>query len=126
MSKILFVKQDNHVNELSCTIAYNIALGILLSYINNECIIWRCQECTCSKCYLSLQCKHAAIDYGIGSISGYFSEDNIIVGGLVVENQFIEATRDIGMPFLEGKFDGILGLGFKETSVGNVVPIWYV
>ncbi|XP_022033189.1 cardosin-F [Helianthus annuus] len=69
--------------------------------------------------------KHAAIDYGIGSISGYFSEDNIIVGGLVVENQeFIEATRDVGMPFLEGKFDGILGLGFKETSVGNVVPIW--
>ncbi|KAF5802987.1 putative phytepsin [Helianthus annuus] len=67
--------------------------------------------------------KHAAIDYGIGSISGYFSEDNIIVGGLVVENQFIEATRDVGMPFLEGKFDGILGLGFKETSVGNVVPI---
>ncbi|XP_076931935.1 aspartic proteinase oryzasin-1-like [Bidens hawaiensis] len=69
--------------------------------------------------------KHADIDYGNGFISGYFSEDNILVGGLVVENQeFIEATTDVGMTFLEGKFDGIFGLGFKEISVGNVVPVW--
>lgn len=30
------------------------------------------------------------------------------------------------MAFLAGEFDGILGLGFKEISVGNSIPLWYV
>ncbi|KAL8195374.1 hypothetical protein R6Q57_025777 [Mikania cordata] len=71
--------------------------------------------------------KHAYIDYGSGSISGHFSEDNVMVGGLLVHDQeFIEATRDVGMTFLLGQFDGIIGLGFKESVGNNVVPVWYV
>lgn len=31
--------------------------------------------------------KHAAIDYGTGLISGYFGEDNVIIGGIVVKDQ---------------------------------------
>ncbi|CAA0826503.1 Aspartic proteinase A1 [Striga hermonthica] len=70
--------------------------------------------------------KSAAIQYGTGAISGFFSEDSVKVGDLVVEGQeFIEATREPSVTFLVAKFDGILGLGFKEISVGNATPVWY-
>ncbi|XP_010511323.1 PREDICTED: aspartic proteinase-like [Camelina sativa] len=97
-----------------------------------------------SKCYLSLTCylhpkykstksktytkngKPGTIKYGSGSMSGFFSEDNVKVGDLVVKNQeFIEATRERSLTYLLAKFDGLLGLGFQEISVGNAVPVWY-
>ncbi|KAG5222528.1 cyprosin [Salix suchowensis] len=97
-----------------------------------------------SKCYFSLACyfhskykssasttyvkngTSAAIHYGTGSISGFFSEDNVQVGDIVVKNQdFIEATKEPGVTFLAAKFDGLLGLGFQEISVGKAVPVWY-
>ncbi|XP_008800699.2 aspartic proteinase oryzasin-1-like isoform X1 [Phoenix dactylifera] len=97
-----------------------------------------------SKCYFSIAClfhsrytstrsstyrkngKPADIHYGTGSISGFFSQDHVTVGDLVVQDQvFIEATREPSITFLVAKFDGILGLGFKEISVGNVEPVWY-
>ncbi|CAA6671306.1 unnamed protein product [Spirodela intermedia] len=56
--------------------------------------------------------KSAEIRYGTGAISGFFSEDYTTVGDLVLD-------------ILVAKFDGILGLGFQEISVGNVVPVWY-
>lgn len=40
--------------------------------------------------------------------------------------EFIEATREPGDTFAMGMFDGILGLGFQEISVGNAVPVWYL
>ncbi|CAL9071632.1 unnamed protein product [Musa acuminata var. zebrina] len=98
-----------------------------------------------SKCYFSISCyfhskykssqsstyeknagKTAEIHYGTGSISGFFSGDHVALGDLVVKDQdFIEATREPGVTFLAAKFDGILGLGFKEISVGDVTPVWY-
>ncbi|CAL9754575.1 unnamed protein product [Musa acuminata subsp. burmannicoides] len=98
-----------------------------------------------SKCYFSIACyfhskykssqsstyekngKTAEIHYGTGSISGFFSGDHVALGDLVVKDQdFIEATREPGVTFLAAKFDGILGLGFKEISVGDVTPVWYL
>lgn len=97
-----------------------------------------------AKCYFSLACyfhsrykssksttytsigKSCEINYGSGSISGFFSQDNVQVGDVVVKDQvFIEATREGSLSFLLAKFDGILGLGFQEISVGNVTPVWY-
>ncbi|KAI3456479.1 hypothetical protein Pfo_013142 [Paulownia fortunei] len=97
-----------------------------------------------AKCYFSVPCffhskyksshsstykkngKSAAIHYGTGAISGFFSEDNVKIGDLVVKGQeFIEATREPSVTFLVAKFDGLLGLGFKEISVGNATPAWY-
>ncbi|CAL5345656.1 unnamed protein product [Camellia sinensis] len=70
--------------------------------------------------------KPAEIHYGTGAISGFFSVDNVKVGDFVVKDQeFIEATREPGITFLAAKFDGILGLGFREISVGDAVPVWY-
>ncbi|XP_047250751.1 cyprosin isoform X2 [Capsicum annuum] len=97
-----------------------------------------------SRCYFSIACwfhhkykagksstytrngKSCSIRYGTGSISGHFSQDNVQVGDLVVKDQvFIEATREPSITFIIGKFDGILGLGFQEISVGNATPVWY-
>ncbi|KAK9133333.1 hypothetical protein Scep_012861 [Stephania cephalantha] len=97
-----------------------------------------------SKCYFSVACyfhakykatrsstynkdgKSASIHYGTGAISGFFSRDHVKVGDLVVKDQeFIEATREPSITFMVAKFDGILGLGFQEISVGNAVPVWY-
>ncbi|RLM93831.1 aspartic proteinase oryzasin-1-like [Panicum miliaceum] len=69
--------------------------------------------------------KSASIRYGTGAMSGYFSRDSVKIGDVVVKNQdFIEATRETSVTFMVAKFDGILGLGFKEISVGAVVPVW--
>lgn len=38
---------------------------------------------------------------------------------------FIETTRESSLSFVLAKFDGILGLGYPEISVGDVPPIWY-
>ncbi|PQM37961.1 aspartic proteinase-like [Prunus yedoensis var. nudiflora] len=96
-----------------------------------------------SKCYFSIACyfhtkykssksstytaigTSAKITYGSGSISGFFSQDNVEVGDLVVKNQdFIEATKEGSLTFVLAKFDGLLGLGFQEISVGNATPVW--
>nr|CAL07969.1 aspartic proteinase [Cynara cardunculus] len=97
-----------------------------------------------SKCYTSLACvihpryesgdsstykrngTTASIQYGTGAIVGFYSQDSVEVGDLVVEQQdFIETTEEDDTVFLARDFDGILGLGFQEISAGKAVPVWY-
>lgn len=48
-----------------------------------------------------------------------------LIAASISPQEFIEATSEPGITFLLAKFDGILGLGFKEISVGNSTPVWY-
>ncbi|XP_061361508.1 cyprosin-like [Gastrolobium bilobum] len=66
------------------------------------------------------------IPYGRGHISGFFSQDNLKVGDIIIKDQeFAEITKERSLAFLALHFDGILGLGFQDTSVGQVTPVWY-
>ncbi|CAM6026244.1 unnamed protein product [Sphagnum balticum] len=59
-----------------------------------------------------------AMKYATGSMEGFLSQDEITLGDLTVKGQvFAEAAKEPGSTFLGAKFDGILGLGFKEISV---------
>ncbi|KAL8267729.1 hypothetical protein R6Q59_001527 [Mikania micrantha] len=133
----LDVSIDEYVIKVKCV----VLMGTIKAISKDTCWYYM----ACDKCNRKLSCffhskytsslsqtykangTAAAIQYGTGSISGYFSEDNLQVGDLVINNQiFIEATREPGATFLAGRFDGILGLGFHEISVGKAVPVWYV
>ncbi|KAL6186174.1 hypothetical protein ACLB2K_042295 [Fragaria x ananassa] len=69
---------------------------------------------------------HCKIPYGSGSVSGYFSGDNVKVGDIIVKDQeFVEVTREGFVAFLAERFDGVFGLGFQDISVGEATPVWY-
>jgi len=62
----------------------------------------------------------AEISFGTGDIEGEFYKDKMCIGsGLCTDVNFIGSTRQSTEPFRETPFDGILGLGFKDLSMGN-------
>lgn len=67
-----------------------------------------------------------AIRYGSGSLEGFVSQDTLSIAGLDVPKQdFAEATKEPGLAFAFGKFDGILGMGYDTISVNRIVPPFY-
>ncbi|XP_027942285.1 phytepsin-like isoform X2 [Vigna unguiculata] len=67
-----------------------------------------------------------SIPYGQGSIYGFFSQDNVQIGDVIIKDQeFAEITREGSLALSALPFDGILGLGFLDASVGKVTPVWY-
>ena len=48
------------------------------------------------------------------------------IGDLKIKHQdFAEATKEPGLAFAFGRFDGILGLGYDTISVDKIVPPFY-
>ncbi|BAT79981.1 hypothetical protein LR48_Vigan213s003300 [Vigna angularis] len=67
-----------------------------------------------------------SIPYGQGSIYGFFSQDNVQVGDVIIKDQeFAEITREGSFTLSALPFDGILGLGFLDAAIGKVTPVWY-
>jgi saccharopepsin len=67
-----------------------------------------------------------AIQYGSGSMEGIVSKDTFSMGDLTVKGlDFGEATKEPGLAFAFGKFDGILGLAYDTIAVNHIVPPFY-
>jgi len=64
------------------------------------------------------------ITYGSGGIKGFFSNDAVSLGGVQANGiTFGEATTLSGVSFIAAKFDGILGMAFREISVGHTETV---
>jgi len=60
------------------------------------------------------------ITFGTGQIEGSFFRDNLCIGeSLCMDANFIAADKETTEPFQEIPFDGIMGLGFKDLSMGK-------
>jgi len=65
------------------------------------------------------------VQYGSGPVEGVFASDTVTVGDVEVPNQpFAEVSQvsfgPLNLAFAAGKFDGLLGLGFKTISQYNI------
>ena len=61
------------------------------------------------------------VQYGSGPVEGFFSKDTVTVGDVDVKGQpFAEVSKvsfgPLNIAFAAGKFDGLMGLGFKSIS----------
>jgi len=77
---------------------------------------------TSSSSYISSKAPFN-IKYGSGPVSGVFGVDTVTIEGITVEKQslgVISSTKGLGLAYLLGKFDGIIGLGFSSLSIGKV------
>ncbi|KAK7470604.1 aspartic proteinase precursor [Stygiomarasmius scandens] len=95
-------------------------------------------KCTSIACFLHTKYDSSAsstykangtefsIQYGSGSMEGFVSQDTLTIGDLSIKGQdFAEATKEPGLAFAFGKFDGILGLGYDTISVNHITPPFY-
>ncbi|ODV82015.1 Asp-domain-containing protein [Suhomyces tanzawaensis NRRL Y-17324] len=95
-------------------------------------------DCSSLACFLHTKYDHDssstykangtefAIQYGLGSMEGYVSQDTLALGDLVIPKQdFAEATSEPGLAFAFAKFDGVLGLAYDTISVDKIVPPIY-
>jgi len=96
------------------------------------------KSCTSIACFLHSKYDSSAsstykangtsfeIHYGSGSLEGFMSQETLTIGDLAVKKQdFAEATKEPGLAFAFGKFDGILGLAYDRISVNGAVPPVY-
>lgn len=73
--------------------------------------------------------KGCYISFGVGEVEGDYYRDKICVApNMCATIDFVGATRQSALPFADTPFDGILGLGLNDMSMGprfNVVDELY-
>lgn len=62
--------------------------------------------------------KEASVKFGTGRIHGMFYKDKLCLGSACMNANFIATTQETEMPFVQCTFDGIMGLGFSDLSMG--------
>ncbi|XP_010864075.2 renin [Esox lucius] len=65
-----------------------------------------------------------SIQYASGNVRGFLSEDVVVVGGIPVVQMFAEATALPAIPFIFAKFDGVLGMGYPNTAIDGITPVF--
>lgn len=68
---------------------------------------------------------HFDIKYGTGHVSGFTSNDVLMVGGMRVSLDFGEIVKSPTTIFLTTPFDGLFGMAFPELSKAGTVPPLY-
>ena len=68
------------------------------------------------------------IQYGSGSVEGFFSVDQVtLADDIVIAGQKFAEVSDaggLGVGYVMGKFDGILGLGFEGLALGGAETVF--
>jgi len=68
------------------------------------------------------------IEYGSGSVHGYFSQDTVtLADDIAITGQKFAEVQDaggLGVGYIMGKFDGIMGLAFEELSLGGAATVF--
>lgn len=65
------------------------------------------------------------VQFGTGGINGEINQDSVTLGGVQIKNQPVgEITDQIGQVFADGKFSGILGLGFPSMAAYDLSPVF--
>jgi len=68
------------------------------------------------------------IQYGSGDVRGFFSVDHVTLGDdIVIRDQKFAEVSDaggLGVGYVMGQFDGILGLGFEGLALGNAATVF--
>lgn len=64
------------------------------------------------------QDKESSVRFGTGEIAGTFVKDQVCLGGSCADANFLQTTSETDEPFMQCSFDGIMGLGFPDLSMG--------
>lgn len=68
------------------------------------------------------------IQYGSGDVKGYFSVDSVtLADDITVTGQKFAEVADaggLGVGYVMGKFDGIMGLGFEGLALGGAKTVF--